>query len=83
MAKESKQGILKKKDKEIIGEMMSKDTLGNSYSVDINVSQMIYHDLNSSIHYAPDYFQPELEENPDTLGSANNPNLEGIHNNEN
>jgi hypothetical protein len=55
MAKETQNGNLASRDQEIIGEMLSKDTLGNSYSVDINVSQMIYHDLNSSIHYAADY----------------------------
>ena len=36
----------------MIDEMLSKDTAGKSYSVNINVSDMVYHRLDSSIHYA-------------------------------
>lgn len=52
LAKESQDHQLDSQDRVMIDEMLSKDTAGKSYSVNINVSDMVYHRLDSSIHYA-------------------------------
>lgn len=51
IAKEDGNGQISKQLKEDIDLMMSKDERNLSYSVEVDVSQLILYDINDSIHY--------------------------------
>lgn len=51
IAKEDKNGRLSKKLQTGIDLMMSKDERNKSYSVEVDVSQLILYDIDDSIHY--------------------------------
>lgn len=52
IAKEDKFGRVTEDEQRKLNEMMSRDEEGESYSVEVDVSQLIFHDIDSSIHYA-------------------------------
>jgi len=51
IAKEDRNGQISNQLKEDIDLMMSKDERNQSYSVEVDVSQLIWYDINDSIHY--------------------------------
>ena len=52
MAKENDAGRLSKRNQKALDEMMSHDSNNLSYSVEVDISQLINHNIDSSIHYA-------------------------------
>ena len=54
IAKEDDQGKVSKENQRKLNEMMSIDEDGDAYSVEVDVSQLIFHEIDSSIHYATD-----------------------------
>ena len=51
IAKEDEQGVVSRDDQRKLDEMMSHEEDGRSYSVEVDVSQLLFHDIDSSIHY--------------------------------
>ena len=48
---------MKEKEEKALEDMMSRDSKDQSYSVEVDISQMIEHSIDSSVHYASDSSQ--------------------------
>jgi len=59
--KESYGGVLNQKQQTEYDRMMSRDSLGNSYSVNIDVSLLIHHSIDSAVHYQEDDINARIQ----------------------
>lgn len=55
IAKMNSSGDLDSHNERALEDMLSRDSKGNSYSVEVDVSQILDHDIDSSVHYASNH----------------------------